>query len=99
MDFNIDLSQLEDELEEELEEVSVPIDEVFTDSFMREHTNFENIEQLFAESTWTVESAKDIDLIPSDQLDKYIDERTEFDSWSQLEEEAAGHYIGEKAGP
>ncbi|MFB6187858.1 MAG: hypothetical protein ABEI86_13465 [Halobacteriaceae archaeon] len=98
MDFTIDLSHLEDELEE-LEKVSVPIDEVFTDDFMQEHTNFENIEQLFKESTWTVDSAKDLDLIPSDQLDKYIDERTEFDSWSQLEEEAAGHYISEKAGP
>ncbi|WP_137290881.1 hypothetical protein [Natronorubrum halophilum] len=106
MSFEIDgLDELQDQLEgmaetaEELDgENEIPFDELFTDGFMQQYTDFESFDELLEKSQWNVESEDDFLSIPDDEFDMYIADQTSFNSWEQMYGEAAENYIAKQLG-
>lgn len=104
-DFADQLDELADEFGEmadnaaELEgENEVSFDELFTDEFMRQHSEVNSIEEFFEESQWDVSSEEDFEAIPEDEFDEYIDSHTEFDSWGEMQRAAVEDWTARQIG-
>jgi len=64
-----------------------------TPEFISKYSNFTDMEHLFNESNFKIESEKDIDTIMHDELNKFIIEHTTFDSWNEMHKTAMALYI------
>ena len=64
-----------------------------TPEFISKYSNFTDMEHLFNESNFKIESEKDIDTIMHDELNKFIIEHTTFDSWNEMQKTAMALYI------
>jgi len=62
--------------------------DLFTDDFMIEYTNFDNINQMFRESNFKIRNGEDFDNIPEKELNDFIDKTTEFSNWDEMIEKA-----------
>lgn len=62
----------------------VPLDELFPYGFMRRYTDFNSIDEFFEVGPWTVESEDDLEEIPEDEMDEYVDDHTRFPNWEQM---------------
>lgn len=63
---------------------SVPFSEIFTESFLIEHSSFTSFDQLIAASGFSVKSQKCFEAIPDDEWDEFILINTRFDSWQEM---------------
>lgn len=61
----------------------------FADPFVREYTAFESFEAFSAASPWTLERPGALDAAPRPELDEYVAETTEFETWEAMKEQAA----------
>lgn len=52
--------------------------------FISKYSNFTNIEHLFNESNFKIESEKDIENILNDELNNFIFHNTLFESWKEM---------------
>jgi hypothetical protein len=92
--FNIDfdLDGLEDMLEslEALKELDgeYKSSDIFTESFMTSHSDFASIEKMFEASPWDIETSGDINSIPDSDLNEFVSEQTDFESWDAMTQEA-----------
>lgn len=99
MSVQIDgLDELDHELENVLSQIEeaggeVPMEELFTEDFMRSYTDFRDLETFFAESPWTVESESDFEEIPIAEFDAYVDEHTDFDLWDAMLQTGGREYF------
>lgn len=86
-----------DALQQNLERVNgengVPMRELFPDSFMRTHTEFGSIGDLFDRSPWEIDSGGDFKQIPESEFDDYIVANTGFNSWEAMLTAAAREWI------
>lgn len=106
MSFEMDgFDELQDRLEEMKEsaeeldgENKIPFDELFDESFMRSHTEFESFDELIDESPWEVESEDDFIAIPEDEFDEYVAEHSEFDDWEEMKGVAAQKWMSSRLG-
>lgn len=57
---------------------------LFEPPFMEAHTDFETFEQFLEASPWTVQAQEDFESIPDAELDEYVVETTDFDSWEAM---------------
>lgn len=94
------LDELEDALNDmlgdalELDETNeIPFIELFPPDFMRLYTDFDNIEEFFEASPWSVESQEDFRDIPQEDFDEYIDTHTDFPDWEVMQQTAGKQYI------
>jgi len=91
-----------DELKENAQdlegETEVPLDELFKDSFVRAHTNFDSLEGFFEASPWTVESNGDLEAIPDDEFDEYVDQHTEFANSEAMQKKALEEWTANQLG-
>lgn len=71
----------------------VPMQELFTDEFMENYTEFGTFEEFLEESRWNVETQEDFERIPEDEFDGYVDEKTGFDSWEMMLSVAGREYV------
>lgn len=99
MDFEVDTSGF-DELINKLEKIGgeneVSFGELFPDSFIKKHTEFETLEVLFEESDYDVKSEEDFKQIPQEDWDNFIENHTEFSSWQDMMGKAFQRWVGEK---
>lgn len=99
MDFEVDTSGF-DELINKLDEIGgkneVSFGELFPDRFIKTHTDFETLEDLFEESGYEVETAEDFDQIPQEDWDNFIESHTEFSSWQDMMGKAFQRWVGEQ---
>src|SRR5215216_3846851 len=63
--------------------------ELFNSEFMTSQTNYSSFEALAEASSFDVKSAEDLKAIPDDQWDAFIRKATRFDSWHEMQKEAA----------
>jgi hypothetical protein len=68
---------------------SVPMNDIFPSDFMREHTNFGSIDDMFAASGFKVETAEDLKAIPDDEWDAFVLRTTRFESWADMKQAGA----------
>lgn len=76
----------------------VSFSELFSPSFMREHTRFASIDALFAASGFKAETNEDLDAIPGKELDAFIAKNTSFSSFQEMLDEAGQQYIMDQLG-
>ncbi|MFC7188165.1 hypothetical protein [Halorubrum yunnanense] len=95
------IDTLED-MEEKAEEIDgdndVPLNELFTNDFLQRYTEFASLEEFFEESPWVVESDDDIDAIPQEEMDEYVNEHTTFDDTDEMTGEAATEWAAKQLG-
>lgn len=87
MDFEIDTSGF-DELMDKFEELEgsnkVTLNELFPEEFMKNYTEFKDLDELQEESDFEIDSEEDFKNIPDEDWDEFIDENTEFSSWEEM---------------
>ena len=72
------------------------LNEILSESFMRQHTQYSSLRDMFSESGYNITSAEDFKHVPLSELDNLIANTTHFPSWSRMLEEAGRHYISRK---
>jgi hypothetical protein len=77
---------------------NVPIPELLTRSFLAKHSKFNNAQELFDESGFTINSAEDFKTIPEADWDKYISSVSDFNSWQEMLQSATAEYVKIKMG-
>ncbi|PKR83615.1 hypothetical protein CWO92_18310 [Heyndrickxia camelliae] len=87
------LKQLERNAKELEQTTSVSFAELFTDSFMKTHTSFD---EMLDKSKFTVETSEDFKAIPDDEWDIYVKSNTEFNTWQDMIDQATEEYIVRK---
>lgn len=75
---------------------AVRLDEMLHPGFMRRHTQFGSLEEMLAESEWTVESVEDFEAIPDGPWDTYVQQTTRFRSWREMQESAGREWMRSK---
>jgi len=93
-----DLEELADRAEELDGENEVPLAELFNPGFMRKYTDFESLEEFFEESPWTIESEEDLDEIPDDPFNEYVDEHTVFSDQDEMMNKAGEEWTADQLG-
>ena len=77
---------------------SVSFDELFKNSFMRKYTNFSSFDEFLQAGNFTVNSQKDFEAIPDDEMDSHVSKTTKFSSWEDMLGEAGKEYTLKKLG-
>lgn len=71
-------------------------DDVISEPFMRDHTAFDTFADFVDASPWSLSEPRRIDDVPRDALDDYVERTTEFQSWDEMETQAAEEAIVEQ---
>ncbi len=74
----------------------VGLDEFFDPAFLARHSQFSSFDEFAKESPWTITEWSDIDEIAAEDLDTFVAETTEFESWRQLRNRAAGRELRDR---
>jgi len=93
-----DLDELQENAQALEGETEVPLDELFKDGFVRAHTDFDSLEAFFEASPWTVESDGDLEAIPDDEFDEYVDQHTRFGSFEAMQKKALEKWTADQLG-
>ncbi len=70
----------------------VKLAELCPPSFMRKYTDFHNIQNMFDQSGFKIETENDLESIPPDKLNAFIREKTRFSSWQEMLDKAAAEW-------
>lgn len=90
-----DLIDKLDEIQESVNNLDgqqVSFDELFPRPFMQRHTDADDIEEFFERSQWNIDSNEDFEAIPEIELDRYVDQHSEFRTWEQMQTKAANEW-------
>jgi len=93
--FDNQLNKVGDKIKQTVEG-SVQFTDLFTESFMRKNTKFSSIEEFFEQSSFEVKTAEDFSGIDSSELDSFVGQNTEFDSWESFSTVASKEYAIQK---
>jgi hypothetical protein len=74
-------------------EHSVPLTELFHDEFMLRNTEFPSVETMLEASGYKIESNEDFAVIPDEEWDAFIRERTRFASWDEMKNAASQEWV------
>lgn len=100
--MDIDPDEFKENLEQALEEQSglrmnepnqIPLEQLFTEDFMQLYSEFRSFEAFLEASEWDVEKQEDVEAIPEDEFDSYVDDQTDFPSWEVMYETAAKRFL------
>lgn len=78
-----------------IETHQIQLKDFMTPKFISKYSNFIDVEHLFNESNFKIESEKDIENILSDELNSFIINNTLFDSWEEMKTTAMSIYSKE----
>lgn len=71
----------------------VKLAELFTPSFMREHTKLADIQEFFGNSDFKIVTKADMRAIPDDLWNKYIASISDFSTWREMFCTATAEYL------
>lgn len=106
MGFEIDgLDELQNEFNQmaesskELSETEyIDFNDLFTASFMQEHSKFLDFDEFLKAGNFIVNSQEDFEAIPDSELDIYTSKTTDFSSWEDMFGTAMEEYTVNKLG-
>ena len=61
--------------------LGISFGELFTDEFMRKHSQYSDIDKLFEAGGYKARSILDLYIIPESELNEFIKNNTDFTSW------------------
>lgn len=67
--------------------------EVVTPEFISAHTDFNDIFDLFKQAGFDINTVEEIETIPEDELDPFINEKTKFSDFQDLQKNALAEYM------
>jgi hypothetical protein len=76
----------------------VPLSKLLNDDFIAEHSSFASFDELLAASPFKVETKEDFEAIPDAEWNTYIAANTSFESWEEMQHQAAGKYLIKQIG-
>lgn len=79
-------------------EHSIPMSDLFTEAFVSQHSNFKSIDEFFEASGLDCSSQEAFAAIPDNQIDAFVSENTDYDTWSDFLGSAAKMYTAKKLG-
>ncbi|HLR91698.1 MAG TPA: hypothetical protein VK048_01395 [Atopostipes sp.] len=94
-DIERQLKNIEKRVKEEIDG-KVSLEELLSEDFLKQYTEFSDLEDLFDSLPVKIESQEDLKNIDESKVDPVIKERTEFNSWSDLIQTAAYNYAKKK---
>lgn len=71
-------------MEDEVQRVDATLDEIFNKGFMNQHTDVNNIGEFFVSGGFLPEDMQEICALPREELDAYVRQHTDFESWDQM---------------
>lgn len=103
--FEIEVSGLDEtkrnleDLQREIETAErkgIPLAELLATDFLRKHTDFESLEDMFQASGFVVKSGQDFEKIPASEWDNFVRSHTRFSSWEELLRAASEEWVSRK---
>ena len=103
--FEVEVSGLDEmrrnleDLQREIETVAregIPLTELLPIDFLRKHTEFESLQDMFQASGFVVESREDFEKIPDDEWDNFVRSHTRFSSWEEMLGAAGEEWVSRK---
>lgn len=91
-DLQKDLKQLERNARSIGQRRSIDLYKLLSNRFLRRHTKFSSLDQLFDESPLDVKTQKDLDTLNEQELDEFIRKSTKFRSWEDILDNALGEW-------
>lgn len=77
---------------------SVPLTEILNPQFVSSHTRFADVDSLFKESGFKIDSQEDLKAIPDDEWDQFIRRETTFASWKEMLSVAGAQWAKKQLG-
>jgi len=96
--FNKELKKLEKKTKELKKGASVSFNELFNDRFMSKYTDFNNIDEFFDNSPFTVETNEDFDKIDEHELNEYVRNNSRFSDWADMQGTAGEEWTVKQLG-
>lgn len=75
------------------EHEEIPIRELFDESFVRSHTEFDSFDEMVAASPSDADSADALELVPDGTWDEFVAETTDFDDEEALVFAVRDHWV------
>ena len=93
-----DLKKLQKNAQELHGTQEVQLGELLTDKFMQTNSQFNSIDEFFEALPWSIESQEDLEAIPDEEIDRFVDENSNVGSWSELLDKAGMEFVTRKLG-
>ena len=87
------LNKLSENLKNIEAEQTVPLTDILTDSFIQKKTPFLNLTDLFDKAGFKVETNEDLEAIPDEIIDKFIQANSEYKSFQEMLGSAGKEYM------
>lgn len=71
----------------------VEFGEIVSKEFIQKHTDFESLDDLFEKAGFKVLTIEDFEAIPQESIDSFINQKTKFKDFSDLQTQAAAEYV------
>lgn len=72
---------------------TVPMTELFPDTWMDNHTEHESIDAFIESSPWEGDTREQFTEIPDEPWDDYVGEQSEFDDWQSMLQSGATDWV------
>ena len=76
----------------------VPLEELFSESFVRDHTEFQSLDELVVASPADADSAAELGKVPDGTWDEFVAETTDFDDEAELVFAAMDRWVADQLG-
>jgi hypothetical protein len=76
----------------------VPLEELFSESFVRDHTEFQSLDELVVASPADADSAAELGKVPGGAWDEFVAETTDFDDEGELVFTAMDRWVADQLG-
>lgn len=77
---------------------NIPLSELMPPEFVSAHSELSSLQELFDASPFTICSVEDFKAIPDDAWDSFIGEKTSFNTWRAMHEDAVKEWTRKKLG-
>jgi hypothetical protein len=71
----------------------VQLTDLMTSEFISGCSSYENLDSLFSQSGFKIESKEDFEAIPDNEWEEFIVNNTSFDSWEEMQKTAMTAYV------
>ncbi|MDQ8951733.1 hypothetical protein RFH42_02005 [Acinetobacter rudis] len=72
---------------------STTLGEIISEEFLKEHTCFESINDLFKKAGFDVQTEDDLKAVPQEELDIFVKKNTKFASFAELQQYAVSAFL------
>lgn len=97
--FDRDLRNFAQKVKEKVEHNTQPttLGELLNPNFMRRHTQFTTVEEMFAQCGFPASTREEIEAIPQADFDAFVARTTQFGTWSELYRCAGQELVSRRA--